>query len=272
MKPLSVAGHALTAPALAAAMLALACGSASAALHGRNLDADASTFEAYYDDVLKITWQANASLSSTEPFGLPGSFELGIERSTAFAWIAAMNAEHYLGFSDWRLPATRPINGSDYVLELRGDGSSDVGASMSAPGTPYAGSTASEMAHLYYVTLGNLPGLDVSADPTPCFIAGPAGCLVNPGPFEIRLDRQPFFWSGTTTPDGYAFAFDFGRGLQAAANTPGHAFAWAVRDGDVAAIPEPGTWALLVAGLVGVGAQASRRRAGTSLSAERSFS
>jgi len=247
--------------ALAAAALVLACGSASAALHGRNLDADASTFEVWYDDMLNITWQANANLSLTEQFGLPGSFDLGIERSTAFAWIAAMNAAHYLGYSDWRLPATRPINGSDYVLELRGDGSSDVGASMSAPGTPYAGSTASEMAHLYYVTLGNLPGLDVSGDPTSCFLAGLAGCLVNPGPFEIRLDRQPFFWSGTTTPDGHAFAFDFGHGLQAAVNTPGHAFAWAVRDGDVAAIPEPETWALLVAGLAAVGTRFAKRPA-----------
>ena len=262
MKPLSIAGRALTAPALAAATLVLACGSAGAALHGRNLDADTSTFEAYYDDVLNITWMANASLSLTESFGVPGSFDLGIERSTAFAWIDAMNAAHYLGFADWRLPATRPINGSDYVLELRGDGSSDVGAGMSAPGTPYAGSTASEMAHLYYVTLGNLPGLDVSANPTPCFITGLADCLVNPGPFDIRLDRQPYFWSGTTTPDGYAFAFDFGRGLQAAANTPGHAFAWAVRDGDVAAIPEPETWALLVAGLVAIGARLGNRPAG----------
>lgn len=259
-------------PCALAAALTLACASAGAALHGRNLDADATTFEAHYDDVLDITWQANANLSMTEQFGLPQSFDLGVERSTAFAWIEAMNAQHYLGFSDWRLPATRPINGSDYVLDLRGDGSSDVGAGMSAPGTPYAGSTASEMAHLYYVTLGNLPGLDASAAPTPCFLAGVASCLVNPGPFVIRLDRQPFFWSGTTTPTGHAFAFDFGRGLQAAANTPGHAFAWAVRDGDVAAIPEPETWALLLAGLVAVGTRARHRPAGTSTSAERSFS
>lgn len=251
--------------AWAAAALLLACGSASAALHGRNLDADASTFEAYYDDLLDITWLANAQLSETEYFGLPAEeFELhGISRSVAFDWIDAMNAADYLGYSDWRLPATLPIDGSDYVFELRGDGSSDMGASISAPGTPYAGSTASEMAHLYYVTLDNPPGLDEALDPTACFVGG---CLVNRGPFDFPVPQLAIYWSGTTSPDQHGFAFHFGLGLQTAieqGQDGNSALAWAVRDGDVSAIPaipEPGTWALLVAGLGAIGAQTHRSR------------
>ena len=80
--------------------------------------------------------------------------------------------------------------------------------------------------------LGNPPGLEASLNPVDCFATG---CFVNPGPFEFN-PRPRTYWSGTSTPDGYAFAFDFDRG-----------------------------------GLVAVGAHASRRP-GASSSAERSFS
>ncbi len=38
---------------------------AQAALHGRNLDNDPATFEAWYDDVLDITWLADANFART---------------------------------------------------------------------------------------------------------------------------------------------------------------------------------------------------------------
>ena len=48
-------------------VLATVCLPSHSALIGRDLDGNASTFEAYYDDVLKITWlgDANAGAGST---------------------------------------------------------------------------------------------------------------------------------------------------------------------------------------------------------------
>src|SRR5512139_3405127 len=67
-----------------------------------------------YDDVLNITWLQDANLSATNTFGITG---WNANRNTWTAtqdWITAMNAANYLGFSNWRLPTTLPVNGSSY--------------------------------------------------------------------------------------------------------------------------------------------------------------
>ena len=76
-------------------------------------------------------------------------------------WIAGMNDANYLGFSDWRLPTVSPINGVSFNVGTAFDGTKDSGSNISAPGTIYAGSTASEMAHLFYNSLGNNSGREL---------------------------------------------------------------------------------------------------------------
>ena len=77
-------------------MLSLVCSSASADLFDRGGGL-------IYDDVLDITWLADANLASTNTFGLTGIGADGaLNWSTAQSWIAAMNAAAYLGYSDWR--------------------------------------------------------------------------------------------------------------------------------------------------------------------------
>jgi hypothetical protein len=76
--------------------------------------------------------------------------------ATAGEYVAAANAAEYLGFSTWRLPKVAPIDGVSFDYIPRNDGSSDRGYNVGAPGTAFAGSTASELAHLYYTTLGNV--------------------------------------------------------------------------------------------------------------------
>ena len=107
--------------------------------------------------------------------------------------------------------------------------------------------TGSEMGHLYYVELGN-----VTDEP-----------LTNPGSF-LNL-QVAAYWSGTAfapSPSSHAYSFfltDGDSGSQLVNNQPGALHAFAVRDGDVTAVPEPATNAMLMLGL-GALALATRRR------------
>ena len=81
-------------------LVLLTCTSAQAALFSR------AGGQAYYDDVLNITWLADANLANTNTFGVGGIFAGGyMNWNTAQSWIAAMNTAVYLSTSDWRLPS-----------------------------------------------------------------------------------------------------------------------------------------------------------------------
>jgi hypothetical protein len=196
-------------------------------------------YQAYYDTVLDITWLAHANFPTIETFGVepingPGTSNPGaVTFGGANQYISAMNDVCYLGFSNWRLPVVAPINGNAFVLdEIVNDGSKDRGYNISAPGTDFAGSTASELAHLYYNTLGNLAAVDTSGAARPCAIDPPLFCLANTEPFTAIA---PFtYWIGTRfdpNPSG-AWAFAFGDGIQNVFGQQLGSQVWPVLDGD----------------------------------------
>ena len=115
-------------------------------------------------------------------------------------------------FSGWSLPAAAPACGIAFNC------------------------TASQMGELYYTALGNHAG-------------GPQS---NTGPFKNL--QSYVYWSGTEyAPNpSLAWYFSTGDGNQYARAFDLDRFALAVRPGDVAAVPEPETVALFLAGLAGV--------------------
>jgi hypothetical protein len=226
---------------LAAAVL-IACTFAAidshAALQGRDLDGNAATFEAYYDTNLNITWDANANQLGFDGYANDGRL----------TWAAANallpTVSLYGGPVGWRLPKVLPSTTSgDYNVTFANDGTTDRGYAQQNVGW----GTASEMGNLFYVTLGNS-----------------RLALTNTGPFTgLSADdywNTPSF-TGLTTA---AFFFNTGIGLQDLASTSFTYKSWLVRDGDigaaVTAVPEPATYALMLAGMVAITAMNRRAK------------
>ncbi|PPD35544.1 MAG: hypothetical protein CTY19_00380 [Methylomonas sp.] len=174
-----------------------------------------------YDSTLNITWlDMSQSVSNW---------------SEAVAW--ADNLTH-AGYSDWRLASAAPVNGAAFQYDESADGSTDWGYNIT--------STQSELAHLYYSSLGNTGAYASNGD----FIDG---SLSNTGPFSsLQLGT---YWFGTEyAPDAANFAWSFltDFGLQTDSLKSNGGFAIAVRNGDVAPIPVPAAAWLFGSGLLGL--------------------
>jgi len=184
-------------------------------LLGRDLDGNAATFEAYYDTELDVTWLANANVNSLMTW------------STATAWAGGLDIN---GVTGWRLPAVNP---------------GIVGYNVD-PST-------SEMAHLFYETLGNLGYYDTDGH------AQSGYGLSNTGPFSNF--RSGGYWSGTEYPaPGNAWYFFFNNGKQEAGSMGYRYAALAVRDGDISPVPVPAAVWLFGSALVGLVGLTRRRR------------
>lgn len=71
------------------------------------------------------------------------------------------------------------------------------------------------------------------------------------------------YWSTTdlTGDNRNAWIFNMGNGIRSSANKGRNTyFAWAIRDGDVAAVPEPSILALMLSGILGLGALRRRKQ------------
>lgn len=214
-----------------------------------------------YDDVLNITWLQNANLAAGSVYDDGPSNTDGLMNwYNAVEWADQLvyhDAIRNVDYSDWRLPHTMPINGISYNTVYTFNGSTDVGYNISAPGTVFAGTTGSELAYMYYVNLGNPSRFTTTGQLSGCYGEYPfTPCLVDSGPFT-NLDFPYGYWSGT--PSGTlsiaAWRFMFDQGAQTTWFKEDPMYAWAVRDGDVAPVPEPGADILM---LLGVGAVAWR--------------
>ena len=229
-------------------------------LQARDLDGDIFTAEAYYDTVLGITWLAEADYGAVIGYddGDPNTFANSMYWSTAQSLVSGLNL---FGYDNWRLPDISPINGSAFNMTESNDGTTDLGYNISAPGTLYGSSTASELAYMFFNTLGNLSFLDTSGTP----LTSGYG-VTNSGPFSGLFDY--FWWSGTAdpvNPASNAMGFGFATGRQRALTNTRGGLVWAVYDGDIGTaaivtspVPVPAAAWLFASGLLGLAGIARR--------------
>jgi hypothetical protein len=210
-------------------------------INGNAVAADSDSAVFLYDTVLDITWLRSAGSGSD------------LSWSESQAWVANLNLG---GFTGWRLPALRPVNGTEFQYGFSNNGTADEGYAK----TDVGWGTASELGHLFYVTLGNKGQCQPNdAAPGECQIQEGYG-LTNTGTFQ-GLSSGYYWFDLLYAPYPLAaWAFTTKRGQQF---YDGKNFPWyaeAVRPGDVAAaVPEPQSLALMLAGVVGV-AVALRQR------------
>lgn len=190
-----------------------------------------------FDDDLNIYWLADANYAKTSGYDADGQMDW----YQAQDWIASLNTANYLGYSDWRLPASIDTGapGCDW-----GYNGSDCGYN----------STGSELAHLYYNELGNIGYINTAGG----FSPGISG-LVNEGPFtNLQVDR---YWSSQAAYPSDAWSFHTDLGYQSSGGKTTNMLSMAVRPGQVAAVPVPAAAWLLCSGLLGLVGVARRKAA-----------
>jgi hypothetical protein len=187
-----------------------------------------------YDTTLQVTWLRNASALGY------GDWNTVNTRAANLVTGSGGNT-----ISDWRLPTMTVANpNSNYSY----NGSTDGGHNV--PGS------SSEMASLFYNTLGNLANYNTSG------VSQAGFGLTNAGSFQNM--QSTAYWLGTEYAPNPSDAWYFytGSGFQTAGTKFFQMYALAVRPGDVSPAPEPETYLMLLMGLGLVGAM-SRRRART---------
>jgi hypothetical protein len=236
-------------------------GAAQAALHDRGGGL-------IYDDVLNVTWLQNANYGAGSSYDNGSNTTDGLMKwGNAVAWADTLvfhDSVRNVDYSDWRLPTM--VDTGTPGLNWANSGT-DTGYNVQ---TVSGGTVYSELAHMYFNNLGLTSRYSPAGDYQPDFGIFGNGTtngvdLNSPAQNDVGLIQNlgPFlFWTGLeyAPNSNAAWVFRSDYGIQNAYyKNENHGYAWAVRDGDVAAVPEADTWAMLLAGLGLVGV-ATRRR------------
>lgn len=181
--------------------------------------------QAIYDTDLHITWLVDANYAMTSGYDADGLMNW----NDAMIWAANLS---YGGYTDWRLPTTLQP---------------DTACSLQTGGDSFGyNCIGSEMGHLFYGEVGGLATASIITTHNS-----------NYNLFQNLLSRN--YWSGTEYSGvGYqdaslvAWGFSFAGGFQHEYGKVDARYAWAVRDGDVAAVPVPPAVWLFGSGLLGL--------------------
>lgn len=212
-----------------------------------------------YDNTLNVTWLADANYAKTSGYDSDGYMSW----QNAMTWASNLNYFDNVRnatYSDWRLPTITDLGepGCNY-----GYSGTDCGYNVSTAG--------SELAHLYHGDFANKSLVDTRGQQQADYglIDDPA----NPNDESLFSNIQSYYyWTGTSyngtggNAQDHAWYFRASTGEQYYHSKGTQFYAWAVRDGDVAAVPLPGAVWLFGSALIGM-VFSTRRAVATALSA-----
>jgi hypothetical protein len=202
-----------------------------------------------YDTDLNVTWLQDANYAQTSGYDADGRMTWS-EATTWAANLSYFDSVRNVTYDDWRLPTTTDTGTPGCNFANSG---TDCGYNVNP--------ASSEMAHLYFTELGNLSSYTTTGVNSGAYAGGsnPNSTLDNTGPFTHYQSNN--YWSGTEfAPDpSSAWLFSTYVGSQYSHGKTSGLYALAVRPGDVAAVPEAETYALMLAGLGLIGWRARRR-------------
>lgn len=218
-----------------------------------------------YDTTLNITWLADVKYAQTSGYDADGR----LNWADANIWAANLV---YGGFDNWRLPTVGSI-GPAFNLDFSNNGTTDLGTAKTTTGgndggwRDAAGVPVSELGHMFYVNLANKGQcITNDADPASCVMQADFGLVDDPANLNdesLFINLDPFTRHVTGTAYApiptAAWYFRTAVGLQELTGQGAEGYAWAVRPGDVLAVPEPASAQLILLGLASLGGLRHRR-------------
>ncbi|MBL8485492.1 MAG: PEP-CTERM sorting domain-containing protein [Rhodocyclaceae bacterium] len=212
--------------------------------------------------MLNVTWLQDANYAKTSLYDSDGRMNWA-DANTWAADLVYHDSVRGVDYDDWRLARNSPV-GSAWNYTTSNNGSTDFAFNIASP--------KSELAYMYYVNLGLKGFYSTSGSRrTDYGIFGNGTCngvdCSSYGQADVGLVKNLqalVYWSGTADARyaaELAWALHNDGGRQFSRFQHSEWYAWAVRPGDVAAVPEPETYAMFLAGLAVMGG-AVRRRTG----------
>ncbi len=194
-----------------------------------------------YDSVQNVTWLADANYAKTSGFDSDGAMNW----QDATAWTEGLvyhDTVRNVSYDNWRLPSIHDL------------GSPGCNSGYSGTDCGYNVDTqSSEIAHLFYVSLGNKAFVDSNGQ-----VQSDYGLFDDPNnPNDESLFanfQDSFYWLADSHANstGDAWRFKLTNGLQDYGKKSFLLYSLVVRDGDVAAVPLPGAAWLFGTALIGM--------------------
>ena len=191
-----------------------------------------------YESTLNVTFMQDTNYARTSGFDSDGNMNW----NTAMSWASSVtyyDSVRNVTLGGWRLPNVAPIDGVALQRDYAPSGTSEVGPNITSP--------TSELAFLLNVVLPSAP-----SNP---FINLPSVTRWENGIGDWYWNRTQYPFN--TSPSAYYF--DTINRQQNVSDFTNQHYAWLVRDGDVAPVPEPEGYAMLLAGLGMLGALVRRK-------------